>query len=339
MEHAIMCPQCNAPLVVHPFASTVICSYCGATVQLDESSVSATLFHQAFHVWNSPQTYGFPSWISLGESHWAIDHLIAKGEISDVYFGQRARWPTELVVVKILRDPQDSRQLDNEWESLERLHGSTTQGAETFTTMLPQLVKHSLISAGQFAGNQVSIFRWESGFRHTLAEVIQAYPKGIPPRISIWVWRRILEILFFIHASGMAHGAVLPSHLLVQDNEHGIRLIGYSFAGQQGQKIKAFSPESESIDPDLSRAEVALAPQLDLKMSARCIIAVLGGEPATASLPATVPSPLAELIKRIALIDLDTTSGEDAWSIREELGRIADRVFGPPRFCPIMLPS
>jgi len=339
MEHAIMCPQCNAPLVAHPFARSVVCSYCGAMVRFDESSVSAVLFHEAFRIWNSPQTYGFSSWDSLGESHWSLNRLISQGETSDVYFGQRARWPTELVILKILRDPQNSQQLDNEWEVLQHLHGSTAQGADTFTTLLPQLVSHGKISAGQFTGRQANIFRWESGFRHNLAEVIHAYPQGIPPRSSIWVWRRILETLSFIHASGMVHGAVLPSHLLIQENEHGIRLIGYSRAGQKGEKVKVPSTEFESFILEASRSLKTLTTQLDLMMSARCMAALLGGESITVSLPASVPPQLAEVIIRVALIDPEAGSSEEAWSIREELGRVADNVFGPPQFCPIIMPS
>jgi primosomal protein N' len=48
MEHAIMCPQCNAPLAPHKFARSIVCPYCGATVRLDEASVSAAPFHEAF---------------------------------------------------------------------------------------------------------------------------------------------------------------------------------------------------------------------------------------------------------------------------------------------------
>ena len=339
MEHAIMCPQCNAPLAPHPFARSIVCSYCGATVRLDESSVSAAIFHEAFRVWNSPQSYQISSWVSVGNSHWGIDQCIAHGEISDVYTGRRARWPTELVILKLLRDRQDSKQFENEWESLQMLHRSEARGADTFTTLLPQPVAHGDLSAGQYAGRGVSIFRRESGFRHTLDDVIRAYPQGIPPRASIWVWRRILEVLSFIHASGMVHGAVLPPHLLVQENEHGMRLVGYGRAGRKGEKLLAVTPGFESFYPQPERSRKTLTAQLDLAVSARCIAAVLGGDPATASLPAAVPAPLADIVQRIARIDPAGTPGEDAWTIREELGVIADKVFGAPQFIPIVMPS
>lgn len=338
MEHAIMCPQCNAPLAPHHFARSIVCSYCGTTVRLDESSVSAAIFHETFLAWNSPESYQIPSWVSIGNRHWALDKCIAHGDISDVYTAQRARWPTELAILKLLRNRQDIGLFDNEWDVLHALQQSDAPGADIFTMLIPQPIIHENITAGSLAGRRVSIFRWESGFRHTFDEVIQAYPQGINPRASIWIWRRILEVLSFIHASGMAHGAVLPAHLLIQENEHGVRLVGYSFAGRIGGNLHPISDVYKSFYPKMEQSRSKLTTQLDLAMSARCIVAILGGNPATASLPATVPAQLAGIVQRIALSKPADASSEDAWTIREKLGEIARKVFGASQFIPIVMP-
>ena len=34
-----------------------------------------------------------------------------------------------------------------------------------------------------------------------------------------------------------------------------------------------------------------------------------------------------------------SSTREDAWTIREELGKIANEVFGAPQFVPIVMPS
>ena len=337
MEHSIMCPQCGAPLTPNKFARSTVCSYCGATVKLDESLVSAERFHKAFRVWNSPESYNISAWFSIGENHWTFGECIANGDISDVYIGQRARWPTELVIIKLLRDRQDVTLFDNEWDVLQALQRSDAQGSDIFTSLLPQPVKHGDISGGSNAGQRVNIYRWTSGFRHTFEEVLKAYPQGIPPRASIWIWRRILEVLSFIHNSGIVHGAVLPSHLLIQENDHGIRLVGYGTAGRFGEKLRTISPRYESFYLKSTRSQ--LTPQLDLVMSARCMISILGGNPETGSLPAAIPSRLARLVQQIALSKPDQAASENAWSIREELGAIASEVFGAPQFIPIVMPS
>ena len=336
MERAIMCPQCNAPLAPHKFARSVVCGYCGATVQLDGSSISAELFHKAFRDWNSPTSYQIPAWLSVGDSHWAVGDVLANGDVSDVYAGQRARWPTELVLIKVLRDRRDIVQFDKEWETLQRLQQSEAPGADLFSTLLPQPVLHGNISNGLHTGQRVSIFRWTSGFSHTFEDVIRVYPQGIPPRASIWIWRRILEVLSFLHNSRVAHGAVLPPHLLIQENEHGIRLVGYGAAGYLGEKLQSLLPRYESFYPKPARS---LSVPLDLVMSARCIIAILGGNPETGFLPGSVPPRLAQLVQQVAQTEFVASTKADAWSIREKLGVIAGEVFGAPQFIPIVMPS
>lgn len=334
MEHALMCPQCNAPLKPSRFARTVICSYCGATIKLDDTTISAEMFHKAFRAWNSPASYPIPAWFSIGENYWGIGESIASGDISDVYAGLRARWPTELVVIKILRDCRDIVSFDKEWEALQVLQQSNAPGADLFSTLLPQSVIHGDISSGVHAGQRANIFRWSSGFNHTFEEVIRVYPQGVPPRASVWIWRRVLEVISFIHNSGMIHGAVLPSHLLVQDNEHGVKLVGYSAADRPGEKLRNRSPRYESFYP---KSMQSLSVQLDLTMSARCMIAILGGNLESGTLPKTVPPRLASFVQQIA--DPKASFKADAWSLREELGAIAQEVFGAPQFIPIVMPA
>ena len=73
-------------------------------------------------------------------------------------------------------------------------------------------------------------------------------------------------------------------------------------------------------------------------MSARCMAALLGGNPETAALPDSIPAPLAGIIQRIALAK-PAGAKEDAWTIREELGEMARQVFGPAQFNPIVMPA
>jgi hypothetical protein len=334
MEHALICPQCNAPLAPSRFAQTVICSYCGTTVKFDDTAISVERFHKAFRAWNAPESYPIPAWFSIGDSYWGTGESITGGDISDVYAGLRARWPTELVVIKILRDRRDVMPFDREWEALQILQQSNAPGADFFSTLIPQPVIHGDISKGVHAGQRANIFRWSSGFNHAFEEVMRVYPQGIPPRASIWVWRRILEVLSFIHNSGMVHGAVLPSHLLVQDNEHGVKLVGYSAADRAGVKLQTISSRYASFYPKSMRS---LSAQLDITMSARCMIAILGGNPEAGTLPKAVPSRLTRLMQQIAEPAASTKT--DAWSLREELGVIAQEVFGAPQFTPIVMPS
>ena len=339
MEHALICPQCKAPLTPHRFSRQVICSYCGTTVKLEESAVSADLFHEAWKTWNSPDQYAFGASTSIGERHWAVESLIAQGESCEIHTGRLARWPTELVLIKVLRAGCDGKNLENEWDILQSLQLSPAKGSETFLRLIPQPIQHGTATAGAFAGRQMSVFRWASGFHHNLTEVIKAYPNGIDPRASIWVWRRILEVLAFLHATGMGHGAILPYHLLVQKNEHGIRLVGYGHAGWLTDPLGSLPDADLMYYPDFARSLPKYSEQLDIVMSARCIIHLLGGNPQTAELPQAVPALLNNLLKRTALAGRDDPAIRDAWQIHQELGSISAQAFGPASFNPIVMPD
>ncbi|MEO6195323.1 MAG: hypothetical protein ABIS20_20070 [Thermoanaerobaculia bacterium] len=333
-ERALKCPQCNAPLAASRFAPSAVCPFCGSTVVFGEQTVAASRFRAAFQSWNSPESHGFTDWISLGDSHWVRGPLVAQGEVSDLHAAARARWPTERALLKILRDPRDAPGFDHEWEVLVGLQKSDAAGS--FTTRIPQPIARGRITAGASAGTQAMVFRWASGFTHTFEDVRRAYPQGIEPRTSIWIWRRILEALAFLHASGFVHGAVLPPHLLVEEGEHGVRLVGFRAADRAGSTLRGVSPGYEPFYPRDLLAGRKLTPAGDLAMSARCVAALLGGDPANGEVPAVVPAPLAHEIGRAA--GLHAAGYGDAWRLRERLGELAKEVFGAPIFCPLTLP-
>ncbi len=328
VTRVLECPNCGASLAPARFARSVICSFCQSTVQVDPSAVSVALFRKALADWNSPKTHGYDSFLSIGESHWATRRFIARGEISDVYLAERARWPTERVLLKVLREPESAPLFDREWGVLEELQQSEAPGAALFTTLVQQPVVRGLVDNGPYQGRRAMAFRWASGFRQTFEGVRQVYPQGIDPQIAIWMWRRILELLAFLHRSGVAHGAVLPPHILVEDGEHGIRLAGYSAAGEPGAPLATMCSRFEQFYPARQ-----LSPEADVEMSARAIAFVLGGEGACVGVPISVPEPLADLVRRVAV-----DGAENAWAVRESVGEVARSLYGPPSFHPLMMP-
>ena len=340
-EQAMICPQCNAPLTPHRFAKLAKCPYCGTTIHYHEEEVplSANIFHKSFENWNNPASQDFDNVISIGKSHWSLNEKIAQGDICDVYMGMRARWPTEMAVIKLLRDEKDKKSFENEWQRIKELQQSSAPGVDFFSRLLPQPILHGKITGNEHNGNTVSIFRWESDFKFSLADFLEAYPQGIPVRASIWLWRRILEMLNFIHSSDLVHGAVLPQHILIQENEHGTRLIGYSSSGSVGDSLSVVCADYQACYPKWFKKGSQLSKQADLVMSARCIIAALGGNATQGTLPKAVPAPLAKVILRVAKAAENEKVTPNAWALRDELGQVADNIYGDSMFIPIEMPK
>ncbi|HEY7215207.1 MAG TPA: hypothetical protein VIC28_11290, partial [Thermoanaerobaculia bacterium] len=202
----------------------------------------------------------------------------------------------------------------------------------------PQPVLYGAVTGGSLPGAKVMVLRWEDGFVHTFEDVRRAYPRGIDPRPSIWIWRRILELLAFLHyTSGFIHGAVLPPHLLIQNGEHGVRLVGFRCANLPGLPLRDVDSRFASFYPRELLAGRTLTAAADLAMSARCVAVLLGGDAASGEVPGAVPAPLAHEIHRVS--SLREASLSDAWELRESLGELARKVFGPPAFCPLIMPE
>jgi hypothetical protein len=305
---SLECPRCHAPLSPSRFARQTQCPYCGATVRVDPSSVETRKFREARQGWEDPTAHGFTQWLTLGGRHWALAGLLAQGETSDVYLAQRARWPTQWVVLKLLRESSQAKRFEREGEQLARL----ATGALQLGVRAPSFVQRGTVSAGLHENRAALLYAHEPDFRHTFEDVRRALPHGVEPRISVWMWRRVLELLAVLHREGLAHGAVRPEHLLVQDGDHGVRVVGFGA---------------------LERATPAHA-ERDVRMSARCLASVLGGDLATGEVPASVPEPLARLLREVS----QGRDARDAWALREQLGGLAKTLFGPPSFHPLVLP-
>lgn len=324
-ESVLRCPGCGAPLTPPSrFARTVTCGFCAAVVQLDPSVVHVARYREARAAWDADDD---PRCSLLAGRRWIIGERIGRGDFSDVFHGRRSRGAAsgysaaEHVLFKVLRSEGDLPAFDREWHALTALAASAAPGAPAYTRRIPQPVTRGVIEQGPWAGKQVLVLLPTPSFRYTLQQV---RAKGAPDlaRASIWVWRRMLEILTFLHGAGVVHGAVLPPHVLIQDGEHGARLLGFGNAGVPGSRILSVSLDFEACYPSET-----LSVANDVTMSARTVLWLLGD-------PKQPPRGLPAEYAR-TLVDAASGAFPEAWALREHLGAVANRAFGAPTFCPL----
>lgn len=328
-ERVHKCPNCGAVLQASRFARVATCSYCNASVHLDEAVVSAAGFRAALAAWRHPEPRPGAETVVLGGENWIRLAPVARGEISDVSRVVRQRWPGERALLKVLREPADAPLFEQEWRALTRLAASAGPGQEILRSRVPQPI---LWEPDAGSGTAGMLLGWAPGFEHTFEAVRAARPSGVEARVALWMWRRTLEILSALHANGLVHGAVLPPHLLVERGEHGLRLVGFSCAAPPDAPLLAVCLPYERLYPRALLDSGRLRPEHDVAMSARALQFVLGGD-GRGRLPPGVPAPLAEQLEEAA-----GGRGElDAWALRERLGTLAEEVFGPPTFCPLEL--
>jgi len=325
MLTALKCPNCAAPLP--PSAETVtVCPYCAHTITgVPAVPWGSRLLREPWA--GRAEDSGKQRVVVAGRPYVVLGRL-GQGDGCDVFLGRLDARLTEMVALKVLRVADDADLLNREWEMLGRLSSSSARGADFFAGLLPQRVTHGrLVTAGR-RDTRANVFRFRSGFHHTLSQVIRAYPKGIDPRAGVWMWKRALEMLGWVHASGYAHAAVIPDHLLLHPRDHGVTLVGWSAATRLGRPLVAGSSRARELYPDAVWRGAPPSPASDLTMLARSLLKAL---------PPSLPSPLAGLLRRCA----DPTAAgrvDDAWALLEQVTDASRAAFGPPTYVPFHMP-
>lgn len=315
------CYGCGAPLEARWSEIVIVCRHCGAQ--------------------NAPGGKSEPVPSSVpddGQLRLSVDGRVylvlgklAEGDSSDVYFGRWVRRLGEQVTIKVLRCSADRDLLMRESSILYRLRNSPAAGTPHFSGLIPEPIATGPTRIGD-SERQISVFRWRSGFIHSAEEVKTVYPDGIDPRVSVWVFKRLLEILHWTHQSRVVHGAVLPPHILIHPRDHGAMLVGWGTAitnsSTSGSPLPAVSrvwkgwyanPESFGLADDVAFA-------------ARSVLWLSG---ATSLRPGgTFPLGLAEIME-----DALQRRYDDAWQLRDVLTARALETLGPPKYSPLNMPG
>jgi serine/threonine protein kinase len=238
-----------------------------------------------------------------GQKHIVLGQLGA-GETSDVFLGERAQRPTERVVIKVGRGREALAPMATQWKRLEALSRSEDRRAPMMTTLLPQLVVLGWLKGRARDGLPALVTRWRSGYQYTLVDAQRAYPAGIDARTAVWVWRRVLDLLSWIHDHGVVHSSVRPEHVLLHPRDHGAVLVGWSHAAT----LERRSDATNDVIQSAATVRLALAGPLPRPLQAVLDDAARGREP-------------------------------DAARLCERVCVAAREAFGPPRYHPFTMPD
>jgi hypothetical protein len=277
----------------------------------------------------------------------------ADGDIAALYRVGPAGGPPCLA--KIARSADDDDLVAREAAALRRI---ARLGDPRYGAYLPTLEGTGRLTGAEDEGitRRVNILGRLDGFA-TLAQVRAAYPDGIDVRDAAWMWRRLLVALGYAHRAGVAHGAVLPEHVLIHPAEHGLVLVDWCYSATPDADDGAVvgrppsSPLSDDparripamvaryaawYPPEVARREVPGA-ATDLALASRCM-AYLLGDPEPDRLRGQVPAALRRFLTG-CLLPAPSQRPDDAWALLAELDELLARLYGPRRFRPFHLPE
>lgn len=305
---ALNCPQCGAPLPRLALWRSARCASCGTWVARSESVVMRDTFHQAWlKARRAPDPRGGE--ILCGGMRYQLMNRLGVGEISEVFLARRQGAPPLMATVKMSTQPDAADRYAKEAEILRSLQASDPGDTGAFfSKLLPEVVAQGPVD--DVHGKHALLLRHPHGYWGSLADLNHRHPNGLDPRHGVWIWRRMLTVLAFVHRQGWAHRDLRPEHAIIHPADHGVRLISWARAR-----------------PGASSADQAT----DLMRSARVVQALLGGSGARRVDLTSTPAPLSELLENAA-----TGSGfcesHRAEGLDERLRAAAREAFGPPAF-------
>lgn len=307
---ALNCPQCGSPLPRLALWRSVKCGSCGSLINKTESMVERESFRRA---WNRLRKDADSlDAVVCGGARYQLVQSLGSGEISQVHLARRIGSLPLLATIKISSAPAAAALYAREAQVSNELQLLAPDGAGAyFSRLLPEVMAQGAVEGCH--GKQAIVLRHPSGFWGSLAALNDHFPSGIDPRHAVWIWRRMLEVLCFIHGQGWTHNDVRPEHALVDAQNHGVRLIGWAAAKQ----------------------DAAAGQARDLCRSARVVQVLLCGA-SDRCLPGTVPAGLARLLTSAAN-DEDFCRAQGAEGLDALLRTEAEAAFGPPAFVPLTI--
>ncbi|MGQ0709989.1 MAG: protein kinase family protein [Rhodoferax sp.] len=254
--------------------------------------------------------------LEIAQQTYGVLRRLGSGTHAEVFLAQRVSPLPERVVIKLAKPHcADGAALQRSAAALDALQQSSAPGAGYFTQHLPQTVVQGTARGNFTAECPALVLRAPAGFWGSLEDVMQCYRargRVVDARHAVWMWRRVLEVLAFVHDSGWVHQDLQPENLLVHPANHGVQIIGWSRAAQamgtpalQGQ--------------DLAQVAWALRTLL------------CGGEdPTQTDLPRAVPTSMAQLLRQCE--NPAWCAQQGARGLDRALRDAAQEAFGPPRF-------
>ncbi|HEX7735436.1 MAG TPA: hypothetical protein VF458_11265, partial [Ktedonobacteraceae bacterium] len=272
---------------------------------------------------------------------YTLESLLSRGDLCNLYVGTASgSRGKKRVLLKVSSRPRENDLVANEGRVLKHLSaGEDYEVARHFISQFVDAFSYEERATGVL--RQVTVLKYVEGL-YSLKEVREAYPQGIGTKDMAWMWRRLLVALDFAHSNTVIHGAVLPTHVLIHPEHHGIVLIDWSYAVLNPSIthtwISALSADYRTWYPAEVFAREEPQPGLDICMASRCMVELLGGDPLQQTMPASVPWQLQNHFKG-CMLPLSHQRPQDARVLLREFDELLERLWGPRKFHAFFMPG
>jgi serine/threonine protein kinase len=296
-------------LIAHPDANP--------TMRDRATSLTATLVRMSDELTKPPVI------IQSRKRRYSLYETIGIGDVADV---RRATDDDgNAYAIKLSRVPEGLALLDNEKTNLTTLLAQAK--AATYSYYLPTLVEADTIRDRII--RRFNVFTHEPRW-YSLRQVMGVHPV-LNARHIVWIFNRMLTILGFVHRQGIVHGAIVPDHVLINPDNHGLKLVGWGHSVPIGGVITSASARYLASLPEEVKQKKPASPATDIYMAVQC-----AGALAQDNLQ-SLPVPLRNFFGGCAQKSPGMRP-DDAWKLYDEFKEVQEALYGPPKFIPFSMP-
>ncbi|MFC9253957.1 adenylate cyclase [Amycolatopsis thailandensis] len=225
-------------------------------------------------------------------------------------------------LVKLVRDPALNPLIHAEWAALRALDGFTERH-RWLRPYYPRLLDTSgPVARGDRAFSVLDPL--VDGFV-TLADIGEAFPDGLDGRDYAWMHRRLLRAVAGAHRAGLVHGHLTADNVLVHPGQHGIVLVGWSFAVESGT-LPLATDNSAEYPPEVHKG-LPMTAATDVHMLHRLTLSLLA------------PTETRQREFATWCTQEDPARRPDAVDLLDEYDDLLGELYGPRTFRPFIIPE
>lgn len=264
-----------------------------------------------------------PITITFRKNTYILSKKIKNGDLAEIYLCGAEKEPATKIL-KLAKSPSVN--------ALLKIEAKTLLQISRFDGRFKKLVENHIQkfeNSFEINGRQGNFLELNNGF-FTLEEVIAAHPNGIDSKVMAWIFRRLLASLIGVHEAGYVHGAVNPSHFMINLEDHNGRLIDFCYSVKSGETITHITPNyyKKLYPPEVFNKQ-KVGPETDIYMAAKTMELLVD----TAKLPRSIKYFLKSL-----RIDNQMRRPNNCLDIFHEFAEIIESLWGPPKWVDLKMP-
>jgi hypothetical protein len=227
--------------------------------------------------------------ISPSRRYVVDEDVFAEGDFSLVH---AARAGSEQYLLKIAREPTCNAALERDIAIRARFRDTAFVPDLRLARFVPATTDTFLVSQGT-QRLRVEAQPLIAGFL-SVAQILAAYPGGLPPEDAGWIARRVLAQALAAQAVRVVHTAIIPDHVLVHPLSREPLHLGWAHAleNNDAARVTQIVGRAKSFYPPEVFARERVDASSDIYMAGKIITALFGGDVERNTLPRSLPEPV-----------------------------------------------